>query len=134
MAALVAGGLLAGSVVSQAQDPTNAMSAVTNAPAAKPRGMMNAEAIEKQLALTDDQKAKADPIIKDWLQKVRDLRSDTSVAPADKRAKAKELRDAATAQLKDILTADQLAKWQKLGAGNRRPTGAMPTPATPPQQ
>jgi hypothetical protein len=43
----------------------------------------------------------------------------------------KEIRDAATAKLKDILTPEQLDKWSKMG--NRRPPGgaaANPPPAT----
>jgi hypothetical protein len=61
----------------------------------------------------------------DQQQKMRDLRQDTSVAQADKRAKAKEIREATTAKLKDILTADQFAKWQKVGQ-RQRPAAAPP--------
>jgi Spy/CpxP family protein refolding chaperone len=120
LAALVAGSLFAGSVALQAQDNTN-----TPPPGAPPGGMrgraLNFEAIAKNLELTDDQKPKAKPVIDEMLQKQRDLRADTSVAQADKRAKAKEIREAATTKLKEILTADQLAKWEKMGQRQRPP-------------
>ena len=62
-----------------------------------------------------------------------DLRKDSSIAPTELRSKIKEIYDAMTAKLKAILTDDQFAKWQKIGAGGSRPipaTGA--TPAGPP--
>jgi Spy/CpxP family protein refolding chaperone len=92
---------------------------------------MNFDANAKQLGLTDDQKTKAQPIFDEMRQKMTDLRQDTTVQGADRRAKMKEIRDAATAKLKDILTPEQLDKWSKMG--NRRPPGgaaANPPPAT----
>jgi hypothetical protein len=73
------------------------------------------------------------------MKKMRDLRQDTSITdPTDRRAKMKEIRDATTAKLKDILTPEQLDKWTKMGQGNRRPPGGAGTPppagdAKPPQ-
>jgi Spy/CpxP family protein refolding chaperone len=125
LAALVAGSLFAGSVALQAQDNTNTPPAGAP-PGGGMRARPNFDTIAKQLELTDDQKPKVKAIFDDMQQKQRDLRADTSVAPEDKRAKAKEIRDAATAKLKDILTPEQFAKWQKMGPGMRqRP---QPTP------
>ena len=92
------------------------------------RARQNFDVIAKNLELTDAQKPKVKPIWEDMQQKQRELRQDTSVPQADKRAKAKEIRDAATAKLKDILTADQLAKWEKApqGGPRQRPGGAAP--------
>ena len=88
---------------------------------------MSFDMIAKQLELTDDQKPKVKPIIEDMQQKQRDLRADTTVAQADKRAKSKEIRDAATAQLKPILTPEQFTKWSSMGPGQRqRPPAAPP--------
>jgi Spy/CpxP family protein refolding chaperone len=128
MAALIAGSVFAANVAVRAQDATN-----TPAAGARPggRGLMNFDAIAKQLGLTDDQKTKAQPIFDEMRQKMTDLRQDTTVQGADRRAKMKEIRDAATAKLKDILTPEQLDKWSKMG--NRRPPGgaaANPPPAT----
>jgi Spy/CpxP family protein refolding chaperone len=123
IAALAAGSLFASGIPSQAQDNTN------TPPAGAPPGGMRArpsfDMLAKQLDLTDDQKPKVKAILDDQQQKMRDLRQDTSVAQADKRAKAKEIREATTAKLKDILTADQFAKWQKVGQ-RQRPAAAPP--------
>ena len=135
LATIVTGSLFAGSTTLQAQDAPPA----TPPPAvAKTRPGFNLDALAKQLDLTDAQKPKVKEVIEDLTKKLRELHQDTSIAQADKRAKAKEIRDEVTAKLKDILTPEQLAKWQKLGPGNRRPGGQPPVgdakPATPPQQ
>jgi Spy/CpxP family protein refolding chaperone len=133
LVALVAGGLLSG-IPLRAQDASNTPAA-TPPPTRRP--MMTVDGIAKQLDLTDDQKTKVKPIIEDMQKQGAEVRKDTSLSQEDRRAKMKEIRDAASTQLKDILTPEQFAKWQKMGAGNRRqaPPNAPPggAPATPPQ-
>ena len=126
IAALVAGSVFAADFAVRAQDSTNTPPAGARPPGA--RGRMNFDTIATQLALTDDQKPKVKPIIEEMMQKNADLRKDTSLEQADRRAKMKEIRDAATAKLKDILTPEQLDKWTKLGQGNRRPPGGAGAP------
>jgi len=131
IAALVAGSVFAADVAVRAQDAT------TNKPAAGvppggpgARGRMNFDAIATQLALTDEQKTKAKPVFEEMQQKMREARQDTTITdPTERRAKNKEIRDAATAKLKDILTPEQLAKWEKLGQGQRRPQGGAGAPS-----
>jgi hypothetical protein len=130
MTAVMAASIFAGGSLAQAQD--------TNTPTPPPppgapgggmrAGRPNFDMIAKQLELTEDQKPKVKPIIEDMQKQTADVRADSSIAPPDKRTKYKEIRDATTAKLKDILTPDQLAKWEKMGPGNRRPPGAMPPP------
>ncbi|HEV2691828.1 MAG TPA: hypothetical protein VG347_02930 [Verrucomicrobiae bacterium] len=129
LASIVAAGLSSG-IPAQAQD--------SNAPAATPPPMrrpqiMNAEGLTKALDLTDDQKTKVKPILEDMQKQGADIRKDTSLAPEDRRAKMKEIRDAAGAKLKEILTPEQYAKWEKMAQG-RRPAGGAPAaaPATTP--
>lgn len=138
IAALVAGSVFAADVAVRAQDATNKPAA--GAPPGGPgaRGRMTFDSIATQLVLTDDQKPKAKPVIEEMLQKNADVRKDgASLAPEDRRAKMKEIRDAATAKLKDILTPEQLDKWSKMQQGQRRPGGAGAPPpadgAKPPQ-
>ena len=129
IAALVAGSVCAADFAVSAQDATNAP-----APGARRHANLNArgrkafDAISKRLGLTDDQKIKARPVFEEMMRKFASLRKDTSVEGAERRAKIKAIRAAATAKLKDILTPEQLAKWQKMG-GHRRNAGA----AKPPQ-
>jgi hypothetical protein len=142
IAALVAGSMFATDYAVRAQDSTNTPPAA--APPGSPGargGRMNFDNIATQLELTDDQKTKAKPVFQDMMQKIQDLRKDATVDKADRPAKIKEIRDAAGAKLKEILTDEQYAKWQKMMMpGNRRPPGgpgAQPPatpPATPPQQ
>ena len=138
-ATLVAGILTVGQSSLLAQD------AASNKPAAAPggpgqHGHAGLDAIVQQLGLTDEQKPKFKAVMEDTMQKMRALRTDTSVAQEEKRAKAKEIRDAADAKLKEILTPEQLAKWQKQGtrphgAGGKPGAGAAQpaAPAAPPQ-
>jgi hypothetical protein len=91
---------------------------------------MSVDAVAKQLDLTDEQKPKVKPILEEWQKKIADFRkSSADLSQEDRRAKMKELRDATTAQLKPILTEEQLAKWEKMGQGMRRQGGpGAPTP------
>jgi Spy/CpxP family protein refolding chaperone len=131
LAALVAGSLLAAPALT-AQDSTNTppAGAPPGGPGAR-RGPMTSDTIVRQLALTDEQKTKAKPIFDEMLQKMRALRQDTGLSQEDLNAKRKEIRDAVTAKLKEVpLTQEQLDKWAKMGAGQRRLGGAGgPPPA-----
>src|ERR1039458_4323232 len=115
IAALIAGSVFAADVAVRAQDPTNnpAAGAPPGGPGA--RGRMNFDNIATQLALTDEQKTKVKPIFDEMMQKQRDLRQDTAVTdPTERRAKMKEIRDAATAKLKEIpLTQEQLHQIER---------------------
>jgi Spy/CpxP family protein refolding chaperone len=142
IAALVAGGMFAADLAAPAQDSTNTPPAGARPPGGA-RGRMNFDSIATQLELTDDQKTKAKPIFQDMAQQMVAVRQDTSLEAADKRAKMVEIRKDTTTKLKDILTPDQLDKWQKIMTGNRRgpggagapPAAGTPPPAsTPPQQ
>jgi Spy/CpxP family protein refolding chaperone len=109
------------------------------------RGGPTLDQLAQQLNLTDDQKAKVKPILEARDQKLRDLRSDTSLTPEDRRAKMKALRDDMTTQMKAVLTPEQFDKWQKMsppgmrdhrngpppGGGHAVGTNA---PAAPPQK
>jgi Spy/CpxP family protein refolding chaperone len=139
MAALLAASVLAGSTALQAQDAST--NSAPKAPPGAPMRHNSFDMVSKQLALTDDEKPKVQPIWDDMQKQMRDLRADTTIAATDKHAKMKDIRDATTAKLKDILTPEQLAKWQKIGPGMHRPPVATPgtdsstppaAPTTPP--
>jgi Spy/CpxP family protein refolding chaperone len=126
LAALVAGSLLAGNTALQAQD-TN----TNTPPAGRPggpgmRGRLNLD----NLGLTDEVKTKVQTILTEQRTNLRAL---SNLTPDERKAKAKEIREATTAKLKEILTAEQFEKLQKQMQGNR-PPGSNAKPATPPQQ
>ena len=119
----LAGGLLA-AMPAQAQD---------QAPTERPRqerrpggpGGMSIEGLKKELALTDEQSAKLEPILAAQREEVMAKRKELG-ADAD-RAKVREamqaVREKYTAQIDAILTAEQKEKMAKLrerGAGRRQ--------------
>ena len=148
IAALAAGALLACSSA-LAQDSTNTPPPGAPPAGGPPGGGMRGrgpslEQITKDLSLTDDQKPQVKAVLDDQMQKMSDLRKDpdfSSLSREDKMAKVKTIRDETATKLKDILTPDQFAKWQKASQGMRRngPPGGPgagappPPPAAPPQ-
>jgi protein CpxP len=125
LATLMAGSLFTSNLIAQAQDATNTPPAAAQPALKNPRGL-NITAIAKQLNLTDDQKPKVKTVLDEQMQKQRDLRTDSTLSADDKKTKLKELRDGTDAKLKEILTPEQYAKWQKFGPAHRRP---MPSAA-----
>ena len=70
--------------------------------------------LTEKLDLTEDQQAKLKPILEDQAKQMKALHDDTSLAPADKHAKMKELHDSSVEKLNAILTPDQQAKWKQM--------------------
>lgn len=67
-----------------------------------------------QLNLTDAQKEQIKPILKDQADKLRALRSDTSLSHEDMRSKAKEINEAAVHQIRPLLNPDQQKKYDEM--------------------
>ena len=72
------------------------------------------QAVAKELGLTDEQKQQLKPILQAEAEKLKALRDDQSLTRPEKLEKLKILREELLPQLKEILTPEQLAKWQKL--------------------
>ena len=100
--------------------------ALQAAPSAQEHGAMGGPALgpmtperrlkmlTEKLNLTEDQQAKVKPILEDESTKMKALHDDTSLAPADKQAKMKELHMSSTEKINAILTPDQQAKWKQM--------------------
>ncbi len=85
----------------------------------------------RQLDLNEEQKAKIKPTLETQMQKMRELRTDASVSPEERRSKMQSIREEASAQLKTILTPEQFEKWQA-AQRSRRPGGpGGPPPGAP---
>ena len=109
IAALAAGALLAGSSAVFAQDST------TPPPAGQHQhGMKGHGNIAKELNLTADQKPKFQEIWKNAMEQRKAVREDTSLSKEDRKTKMKAINEDTNKQLKDLLTADQYAKWQEM--------------------
>jgi periplasmic protein CpxP/Spy len=139
IAALAACALITGGSSLLAQNSTNPPSA-GGPPGGGMRGRgPSLEQLSKDLDLTDDQKTKVKAALDALKQEITELRADTSLSQEDRRAKMKTIRDEFTAKLKDILTPDQFAKWQKMSQHmHHMPPGVengggTPPPVAPPQ-
>lgn len=96
---------------SAAQAATQASGPVGGARAAQWRERMQEAA--KNLNLTEDQKAKLKTIYQPQMEKLRELWKDQSLSREQKMEKFKALRAESEPKLKEILTAEQLEKWQQ---------------------
>jgi Spy/CpxP family protein refolding chaperone len=67
----------------------------------------------KELKLTDAQKEKLKPIWQEQMQKMRELWQDQSLSQQEKMQRFKALQKEMQPKLKEILTAEQLEKWQQ---------------------
>lgn len=122
LAALAAGALIAFTPTLRAEDKPNRPDR-SERPGGGPggpggggqRGDMLKEMAEK-LGLSDEQKSKLQEVFKAQREAMKDL------SPEERREKMKESREAMNAKLKEILTAEQYAKWEKIRA-ERRPGG-----------
>ena len=147
VAGLSLGLLLAFSPFTKASDSTNTAPGnpppgeTSTTPKGKGRGGPGGPILEvlKTLDLNDEQKTKVHEAIKGQEEKVKALRGDTSLTPADRIAKIKEIREGMNEEMKKILTPDQYTKFEEgmknaRGAGRRGPgapppSGAAPAPA-----
>lgn len=71
----------------------------------------------EELKLSDAQKEKLMPLLREEGEKMRALQADTKLSREEKMAKFKELRESAAAKTKTILTPEQQEKWEKIRAG-----------------
>ena len=114
LAALLVTAMACASMV-QAQDKKEG--ADSSAPGRKGRGFtveQRMERMTKDLELTDDQKPKVKSLLEESQKKMQALRDDTSTAQSDKREKFMDIRKDEDKKLKEILTADQYAKYEKM--------------------
>ena len=129
LATFVAGSLFAGSLALQAQDTPQTPPPAGAGPGAHARP--NADQIAKDLGLTDDQKAKVKAAMEEQQTAMKALRDNTTLSKEDKHTQMKALRESFLAKMKEILTPEQLEKWQKAMQHNH-PAGGGQKPQTPP--
>jgi len=122
--ALVLGTIIMLSPAARAQDTAPSTNQPPAGAGGRPQRGLNMQRLKTQLNLTDDQVQKLQPILKDRQDQMLALRNDTSLTGQDRRDKMKTITDAINAKVKDILNADQFAKWQQLMQNRRRPQGA----------
>ena len=68
----------------------------------------------KELSLTPDQMSKIEPILADRDQQVQSLRSDTTLAPNDRKAKMHGIRQESDTQIEAILNDTQKQQYEQI--------------------
>jgi protein CpxP len=107
-AILALGGVMVCAPIARADDAAPATPAT---PPAKHAGGGQMELI-KSLDLTPEQQPKVKEFMKAQREKMSALRDDTSLTKDQRQAKIKEIMDAGSAKMKEILTPDQFTKWE----------------------
>ena len=99
------------------------------------------ERLTKALSLTPDQVTQVRPILKDETSQMTALRQDTETSQSDKRGKMMQIRSAAQAKIRALLSGDQQTQYDALLAqqqqrmGRRRGSGqGDQEPSQPPSQ
>ena len=77
----------------------------------------------RELNLTPEQKEKLQTIVRDRMEKLRDLRQDTSLSQQEKAEKFKTAREEIAAEVKKVLTPEQFEKWQARQGPLAQPAG-----------
>jgi len=81
------------------------------------------EWMSKKLNLTDDQKAKLQPIFNDEFQQMKAVREDTSLNREQKRDKMKQIHETFHPQVLAVLTPDQQQKLEQMRAARQAKRG-----------
>lgn len=90
------------------------------------RGGPSIEMLTTNLSLTAEQVPKVKAVLDEQRTKMGELRNETDQEV--RRTKGQALRTEMTAKMKEILTAEQFTKWEKMAQGMRgnRPPGGAP--------
>lgn len=116
---LIAG--LSGSVL-LAQDQAAAPQAsaeTSQAPSAQqpvhaPNPQRQARKMAKKLGLTPDQESKIEPILADRAQQMQSVRSDSTIAPQDRKAKIHGIRRDSDSRIEAVLTDTQKQQYEQM--------------------
>ena len=89
---------------------------------------------DNPLNLTDEQKAKLQPIIADENKQMDAVRSDTSLTTDQKIQKANQIREAASPKIRAVLTPEQLQKLAQLQEKAKQQRESPSAPASDSQK
>ena len=132
LGSLLAVGLSGNALLAQDQSAPPAASAQlpVQRPAHIPNPRHQAKKMARALGLTSDQVAKIEPILADRDQQVQSLRSDTTLAPNDRKAKMHGIRQDSDNRIEALLTDTQKQQYEQIKQGrkaNRRQQAAAPS-------
>jgi len=130
-----------------AQEPTAPSNAPNQAaaPNGRPGGGGNVENrlenLSRQLNLANDQKEKIRPILKHEVERIREIRSNTSLTQGEARRRMQTVRKNTNQHIAEILTPEQKKQWREIrqerrgggpegGQGGSGSSGGSNTPPT----
>jgi len=120
--------LLLAPIVTAAQEAAEEPTPAVPESAARERIQQRLRTLTEQLNLSEEQKAKIGPILEDEARQLRELRQNTSLAPAERRAKARQIFQTHREQIDQVLTPEQREKMKEIRKqrreeyrGRRRP-------------
>jgi protein CpxP len=124
-------GLSGNALLAQDQSAPPAVSAQSPAqlPAHIPNPRHQAKKMAKRLGLTPDQVSKIEPILADRDQQVQGVRSDTTLAPNDRKAKMHGIRQESDSRIEALLNDTQKQQYEQIKQSrkaNRRQQAAAP--------
>lgn len=106
------------SLIAQDQQPPAATTSQdapsTTQPQHAPNPQRQAKRMAKKLALTPDQESKLEPILAERQQQIESTRSDTTLAPKDKRVRLRSIRQESEAKIELILTDAQKQQYEQM--------------------
>jgi protein CpxP len=115
-----------------AQDQSAPPPASAQSPAPRPAHVPNprhqAKKMAKELGLSPDQVSKIEPILADRDQQVQGLRSDTTVAPSDRKAKMHGIRQDSDTRIEAILNDTQKQQYEQIKQARKASKHQQPAP------
>ena len=93
-------------------------------------------ALTRKLSLTPEQASQIKPILQDRAQQIQAIRADTTLAPADRRTKARGIMDDSNSKIEAVLNDQQKQQYQQMLAARHPTRGARKSDGgtTAPQQ
>jgi hypothetical protein len=102
----------------QSQPAAGATLPAATSQASQPHKVTNphhqAKRMAKKLGLTPDQQSKIEPILADRDQQVQSLRADTTLAPRDRRAKLRDIRQDSDTRIEAFLSDTQKQQYEQM--------------------
>ena len=116
LGSLLAVGLSGNALLAQDQSapPATSVQAPAQRPAHVPNPRHQAKRMAKALGLTPDQVSKIEPILADRDQQVQGVRSDTTLALSDRKAKMHGIRQESDSRIEAILTDTQKQQYEQI--------------------
>ena len=117
-------GLTGNSLLAQDQTSAGVSSAPTSGalstqPHKAPDPQHQAKKMARKLGLSSDQTAKIEPILADRDQRVQDVRSNTNLAPADRKAQLHGIARDSNSKIEAILTDSQRQQYEQMKQNHR---------------